>query len=244
MYCTTCGTPTIEGAGYCARCGTRLSLVPTPITSSDMSPPAPSDPVTAVPPVSAMPVPAASGAYPPGYGPPPGAHVTSSADVTYDAVLNLPLAPWWKRLLAMLLDGAILSAGYFVVLAMVGVIVSASHSGSTTTSQQSGSGQVLAGFIILWVVATIPNSLYFGLMNGSRRGQTVGKMALGIAVRDARTGQAIGFWRAVGRTLMTGVFELLLYVPFIVDSLAPLWDRRRQAWHDKVARSIVIDLKP
>jgi uncharacterized RDD family membrane protein YckC len=69
-------------------------------------------------------------------------------------------------------------------------------------------------------------------------------MALGIAVRDARTGQAIGFWRAVGRTLMTGVFELLLYVPFIVDSLAPLWDRRRQAWHDKVARSIVIDLKP
>jgi uncharacterized RDD family membrane protein YckC len=144
----------------------------------------------------------------------------------------------------MLLDGAILSAGYFVVLAVVGVIVSASHSGSTTTSQQSGSGQVLAGFIILWVVATIPNSLYFGLMNGSRRGQTVGKMALGIAVRDARTGQAIGFWRAVGRTLMTGVFELLLYVPFIVDSLAPLWDRRRQAWHDKVARSIVIDLKP
>ncbi len=42
----------------------------------------------------------------------------------------------------------------------------------------------------------LPLALYYGIMNGSRRGQTVGKMALGIAVRDARTGQRIGFLAA------------------------------------------------
>ena len=81
-------------------------------------------------------------------------------------------------------------------------------------------------------------------MNGSRRGQTVGKIALGIAVRDARTGGPIGFWRALGRNAITVVFRLLLYIPYILDSLAPLWDARRQAWHDKVVHSVVVDLKP
>jgi uncharacterized RDD family membrane protein YckC len=81
-------------------------------------------------------------------------------------------------------------------------------------------------------------------MNGSRRGQTLGKMALGIAVRDARTGAAIGFWRGLGRFLITLVFEIALFIPYIVDSLAPLWDRRRQSWHDRVVHSVVVDLKP
>ena len=97
---------------------------------------------------------------------------------------------------------------------------------------------------MLWLVVAVPAALYYAIMNGSRRGQTVGKMALGIAVRDARNGEPIGFWRALGRYVITLVFSVALYVPYILDSLAPLWDGRRQAWHDKVAHSVVIDLKP
>lgn len=93
-------------------------------------------------------------------------------------------------------------------------------------------------------MASIPNALYFGLMNGSRRGQTVGKMALGVAVRDALTGQRIGFWRAAGRILISTLFDLLFFIPCLLDNLAPLWDARRQALHDKVVHSVVIDLKP
>ena len=40
------------------------------------------------------------------------------------------------------------------------------------------------------------------------------------------------------------VFYIFLVIPYVLDNLAPLWDKRRQAWHDKVAGSIVVDLKP
>ena len=69
-------------------------------------------------------------------------------------------------------------------------------------------------------------------------------MALGIAVRDARTGGSIGFWRAFGRNLITWVFTVAFVIPYIVDSLSPLWDKRRQALHDKAAHSVVVDLRP
>ena len=103
---------------------------------------------------------------------------------------------------------------------------------------------MLGALFVVWLAASIPAAIYYAAMNGSRRGQTVGKMALGIAVRDARTGGPIGFWRALGRNLITVVFEALFSIPYILDSLAPLWDARRQAWHDKVAHSVVVDLKP
>jgi len=86
--------------------------------------------------------------------------------------------------------------------------------------------------------------LYAGLMNGSARGQTVGKMAMGIAVRDARTGGKIGAWRGIGRYAITVLFDVLLVIPYVVDSLSPLWDARRQAWHDRAAHSVVIDVRP
>jgi uncharacterized RDD family membrane protein YckC len=69
-------------------------------------------------------------------------------------------------------------------------------------------------------------------------------MALNIAVRDAHTGGPIGFWRAVGRYLITCVFYIVLVIPYLIDNLSPLWDGRRQAWHDHVVRSVVVDKNP
>jgi uncharacterized RDD family membrane protein YckC len=86
--------------------------------------------------------------------------------------------------------------------------------------------------------------LYYGIMNGSKRGQTLGKMAMGIAVRDARTGGPIGFWRGVGRFAISSLFDILLVVPYVIDNLSPLWANRRQTWHDKVVHSVVVDLRP
>ena len=197
--------------------------------------------------------------YPPGYGPPPGRQPPPGYDpgpvtagqgqdpaVRIDPVLGHPLAPWWKRLVAILVDGALLALAYIIIV--VGIVAIADHLGSSTatnTNTTTGStpGQVVAGLVGLWILGAIPTALYCGLMNGSRRG-TLGKMALGIAVRDSRTGQAIGFWRGLGRYLITMVFTLALFVPFVVDNLSPLWDGRRQAWHDKTSHSVVVDLKP
>jgi uncharacterized RDD family membrane protein YckC len=195
--------------------------------------------------------PASSATYPPGYGPPPGygappgmvpvpmAYAPSPA-VCIDEVLHLPLSPWWKRFLAFLIDSMLLGIVLIIILVVIAAASRSSNS-STTNSQPLSPGQAIVGFAFLFVLASIPFVLYYGIMNGSKRGQTLGKMALSIVVRDARTGGPIGFWRGVGRYAITIVFYLVLFIPYLIDNLSPLWDTRRQAWHDKVVHSVVVD---
>jgi uncharacterized RDD family membrane protein YckC len=176
-----------------------------------------------------------------GYGAPPANRVGPANGVFLDRVLQLPLAPWWKRLVAILIDGVVFGFCYLVILIVIGALVPRSTTASGATQSHVAG---LAGFIFLLIVFSIPAAVYYGAMNGSRRGQTLGKMALSIAVRDAKTGTAIGFWRGAGRFLITMVFTIAFYIPYIIDSLSPLWDGRRQSWHDKVAHTVVVDLKP
>ncbi len=156
--------------------------------------------------------------------------------------MHQPLAPWWKRLVAFIIDAAIVGFSVFVIV--LAIAAGAGNQNTSTNNSQATGGRVFLGILLVWIILSIPTSIYYAAMNGSRRGQTVGKMALGIAVRDARTGAPVGFWRAWGRFLITVVFQVALYIPYLLDSLAPLWDVRRQSWHDKVARTVVVDLKP
>ncbi len=84
---------------------------------------------------------------------------------------------------------------------------------------------------------------YFAFLDGNRRGQTVGKMALGIAVRDARTGEPVGAGRAFGRRTFFFACYLGFGILFLVNVLWPLWDPRRQALHDKLVGSNVVDVR-
>lgn len=216
-----------------------INLPPPPVPAAPPAPP--------VPPASAFPAPVAP--YPAGYGPPPGTSGMSYAPPgpysvptnPIDAVVHRPLASWWKRLVAIIIDGAIIGVTFSIFFAIIGALA-----GNTTTScgfnctnnttQLSG-----AAVVGVFVLAILPAFLYYGILNGSKRGQTVGKMAMSIAVRDARTGGPIGFWRGIGRYAITILFTFLLFIPYLLDNLSPLWDKRRQAWHDKVVRSVVVD---
>jgi uncharacterized RDD family membrane protein YckC len=175
--------------------------------------------------------------------PQPGTVTYANRPVFLDPVVGQPLAAWWKRLVAILIDGAIIGVGYYIVILVIGIATDAGAH-KTTTHKPLHAGALIAGLILLTVMASIPAAIYYGIMNGSARGQTVGKMAMGIAVRDSRHLGKIGFWRAVGRYLMMVLFMIVLFIPYILDNLSPLWDKRRQAWHDKTAHSVVIDLRP
>ena len=153
-----------------------------------------------------------------------------------------PLAEWWKRLVAIIIDIVIL----WVPLAILGVIVGVSL-GETieydaTTGEFTESGGLFAGTqLVLWIVSIIVPLLYYSLLNGSSRGQTVGKMLLKIQVRDANTGGPIGVGRGFLRHFITILLAIPCLIGTILDALWPLWDQRRQALHDKVANSLVVD---
>ena len=67
-------------------------------------------------------------------------------------------------------------------------------------------------------------------------GATPGKIALGLKIVDARTGQAPGLGQWILRFLCYFVSAFPLYLGFLWAAL----DRRKQGWHDKIARTIVI----
>ena len=68
-------------------------------------------------------------------------------------------------------------------------------------------------------------------------GATPGKIALGLKIVDARTGQAPGIARLILRFLAYFVSAFPLYLGFLWAAL----DRRKQGWHDKIARTVVIN---
>ena len=76
---------------------------------------------------------------------------------------------------------------------------------------------------------------YYAFFEGTR-GQTVGKMALGIKVIDADTGGYIGVPRGIGRYFA----RFLSGIVFALGYLWMLWDDRNQCWHDKLVRSVVV----
>lgn len=155
-----------------------------------------------------------------------------------------PLAEWWQRAVAIIIDGIIL----FVPKA---IIIAAAFS-----STISGGGFYTTGFgisvILIGLVFTAIDIAYFAILNGSEKGQTVGQMALGITVRDESNGGAIGLQRAGLRILVLEPGILLNWIPIIgfiaslytlVAALSPLWDDRRQGFHDKVAKTYVIKVR-
>ena len=75
------------------------------------------------------------------------------------------------------------------------------------------------------------------------RGATVGKMAAGVRVRswDVEGRPTLG--QSALRWLTREAVQALGFVGaiyWIVDSLFPTWDARRQAIHDKAARTVVV----
>jgi uncharacterized RDD family membrane protein YckC len=144
------------------------------------------------------------------------------------------MAEWWQRLAAFLLDLVILAIPNSIIInAIAGSAVSTGVITSTNIGPR------------LWEaigVAVVVSLGYFSFLDGGRSGQTVGKMALGIAVRDIDTGGPVGAGRALVRRVIffATYFGLIL---FIINALSPLWDRRRQAWHDKIVRSCVVRVR-
>ena len=193
------------------------------------------------------PAPPAGGTPPPGYGTPPPGYPGQQGPYSYRMVPADPtgrhLSGWWRRGGALFIDGLIVGVPVYILLvAVLGVSFSQTNAVTNNGSLSTASFAVTGGVAALWLVSIMVSLFYFGLLFGSIKGQTVGMMAVGIAVRDARTGGPIGYGRGIGRQamiLVMGVFD----IPLLIDYLWPLWDPRRQALHDKVVSSVVVKVR-
>ncbi|HYL91721.1 MAG TPA: RDD family protein [Alphaproteobacteria bacterium] len=87
----------------------------------------------------------------------------------------------------------------------------------------------VAGLVFLVAVF-----LYEPLMESSRWHATLGKLALNLGVTD-EDGHAISFGRALARS-MSKILSSVLYIGFIMAAFT----RRKQALHDLIAHTIVI----
>ncbi len=98
-----------------------------------------------------------------------------------------------------------------------------------------------SAFRLIVDLITIAVAIYFVYLTGSG-GQTPGKKIMGVKVVDASSGQAIGFWRALGRIVVQGICNIVCF--------AGLWSAfldsksgRYQGWHDKALSTQVISVK-
>jgi uncharacterized RDD family membrane protein YckC len=132
---------------------------------------------------------------------------------------NYGLASWGQRAAAILLDGLIISLTTGVLAA---IILHIDERGQTITGGTTNPHPPIGGVIAFYYILVAPALVYYSVFDGS--GQTIGKLALGIAVRDVRSGRPIGVLRAFVRRFVNCTLFLLLVVPGILNVLSPLWD--------------------
>lgn len=147
------------------------------------------------------------------------------------------LAEWWERVMAALIDLAIVGIPIVIALFLAAAI------DAKVTTTRSGRRLVhimpSVGFTVE-VVGLVLVLLYFAFLDGGQSGQTVGKRVMGIATRDARNGESAGAWRSALRRIVWLALLGFYFLPGLVDSLWPLWSKKRQTVHDYVARTVVV----
>jgi uncharacterized RDD family membrane protein YckC len=172
---------------------------------------------------------------------------------------GVPLSGWWWRVLAAVLDGFISIPLYLV--AAVPVVVWQWDSLSTWFSDLSDSIEhdtasppdpalldPSTGPGLALVLSLLVASLLYSLVFLRWKQATPGKLIVGLRVRRrdapdlpwgtilARVGFVAGLSALAQAPLVGWAFALVA----LLDYLWPLWDRRNQALHDKVARTNVV----
>jgi uncharacterized RDD family membrane protein YckC len=195
---------------------------------------------------------------------PPRLVVEVSRDFTPDGE---QLAGWGRRYAAVVLDNTILTAlviafGWHYLTRIVGAytdalnqMVQASNAGqqppdtdALVDTMMSAIWPALVGFL---VVSIVVRCLYYvGFLKGFQA--TPGKLMLGLQVRLRDRPGPLPWGTVLLRWATQVGYGFFGVIPFVgaltsiywlLDNLWPLWDGKRQALHDKAARTNVVKLR-
>ena len=140
-----------------------------------------------------------------------GAFIAPDRSITTSNTEIPDFAGFWVRLFARLIDELFVTLVFGMLVSIIG----------------------MSDFTAFALV--IINFSYFVLMTKSR-GQTLGKMALGIQVVDSS-----GNIPSVGTILLREIpCKILSALPLYLGYAWAGWDDKKQAWHDHLSKTFVI----
>lgn len=150
------------------------------------------------------------------------------------------LATPGKRLAARIIDVAIILfvVIIFLIVGVAGLVISAEGGEEEVAGLVALAG--FGGLLFFSVLALLYEPTMIAL-----KGQTLGKMAMGIMVARADDGGLPGWGKALGRWVLPGLLTLIPLLGGLLSLLvyiSLLWDDRRQGWHDKMATTVVISV--
>jgi uncharacterized RDD family membrane protein YckC len=157
-----------------------------------------------------------------------------------------PLAEFWQRLLAYLLDGLIVGAAVIVPLGViVGVLLVPYFMSPDPAAPPDPTLipllEVLA-FAVIVSLNLIASYVYFVRMC-HRTGQTIGKRVMNIRVVRGSDGGPIDLRTARRRWVVQHATAVLPFYFNVADGLWQLWDQPyRQCLHDKCAETVVVQV--
>jgi uncharacterized RDD family membrane protein YckC len=151
------------------------------------------------------------------------------------------LSGWWRRVGAALIDGAIVSTGGLLLMALFGTVFSVGFFADDTV----GAIAVFVGLMLAVICFSIVALIYAPLMMSRTDGQTLGRMATGIRVVRAGGGpMTFGFamLREVAvKALLFGIVSSMTFgLATLLDVLWPLWDEENRALHDLIVDTRVV----
>ena len=144
------------------------------------------------------------------------ADIEQAADLRY--------AGFWIRVLAALIDSLlIVLVTYPLLIAIYGwAYVDGEHSGFVAGP---------ADFVLSWIAPAVASILFW-----IYRQATPGKMAVSARVVDARTGRSL----TLGQSLLRYAGYFVALLPVGLGILWVAFDARKQGWHDKLAKTVVV----
>ncbi|MFD0671876.1 RDD family protein [Cohnella sp. GCM10027633] len=131
-----------------------------------------------------------------------------------DSLFMPDYAGFWRRALAVLVDGLIL---LLPIMLLSRILLGPDASDDNNWVE----------FIVML--------LYKSLMESSAKQATLGKMLIGIKVTDEDGGR-ISFGRAAGRHLASILSGIILFIGFMMAG----WTEKKQALHDLIAKTLVV----
>ena len=166
---------------------------------------------------------------------PPQTTPAASAPMAADAgPATIVYAGFLRRWAALILDNLILGFGFYAVLIIVFMLIGLVGGFTTDTDEPPvWVGAVCLVLVLLYYVAAAG---YYALQESGPHQATLGKRALGIKVTDL-AGQRLSFSQALGRWAAAAISYLSFYIGFLMAAFT----ERKQALHDLIAGSLVVD---